>query len=469
MKDIKRRNTPNYLFCTGGQDGLMLWDLEPYSGDLICKQLLGDVRATITRQINAIAFSEDKEFLYGATTSGDYVIANLKSNRIVHAVQATKKALNSIIAYNGGVVIGCGDATVKIFGPVGELKGSLKLDEAVVSLSQSPEKVELLAMTAAGTVSRINLNTLQTIDLTESHVKSITTVVFDEGGHDRFATASEDGTLKVWDLVECVVICSCFPLPVKTQALPTCLAFADLVYSGWTDGRILAHSAENGSVLWSVDNAHAGGVTAMALSHNRRFLLTGGVLGEVRLWELRSRELISHLKEHKLNVTQIKLSEDDTVALSCSRDRCILRWDLRSEKRVHCHMQRMGGINDFVLTKSEREVISIGQDKKVVVWDNRENSHSLSMFINDEIDEGRGCALSHDGKYLVTGGSEGILRLFELIPNQVGSDGSNPALHLVSESKGHSHGINSVAFSLDDKQIVSVGDDGGIFVWCMYV
>ena len=69
----------------------------------------------------------------------------------------------------------------------------------------------------------------------------------------------------------------------------------------------------------------------MVLSHNRRFILTGGPQGEVRLWELRTRELISHLKEHKQKITSIKLFKDDTLALSGSRDRCILRWDLRME------------------------------------------------------------------------------------------------------------------------------------------
>lgn len=95
--------------------------------------------------------------------------------------------------------------------------------------------------------------------------------------------------------------------------------------------RILAHSAETGDSLWMLDNAHQGGVTALVLSHNRRFILSGGPAGEVRLWELRSRELISHLKEHKQKITALALFQDDTLCLSGSRDRCILRWDLKSE------------------------------------------------------------------------------------------------------------------------------------------
>lgn len=94
---------------------------------------------------------------------------------------------------------------------------------------------------------------------------------------------------------------------------------------------ILSHDSETGEAHWFIDNAHADGVTALALSHNTKFLLSGGACGEVRMWELRSRELISHLKDHTQRVTGIALLDDDCGAVSCSRDRSIARWDLTTE------------------------------------------------------------------------------------------------------------------------------------------
>ena len=63
---------------------------------------------------------------------------------------------------------------------------------------------------------------------------------------------------------------------------------------------------------------------------------------------------------------------------------------------------------------------------------------------------------------VVTGGTAGLLRLWslQLTPSV--------ALRRSQEVRGHSRSITSVAFSLDDKQIVSVGEDGGIFVWSVY-
>lgn len=67
----------------------------------------------------------------------------------------------------------------------------------------------------------------------------------------------------------------------------------DMMLTGWRDGQIRSHDADTGQLLWSIDNAHARGVTSLVVSHNERFLVTGGLEGELRVWELRSRDLVS--------------------------------------------------------------------------------------------------------------------------------------------------------------------------------
>ena len=46
-------------------------------------------------------------------------------------------------------------------------------------------------------------------------------------------------------------------------------------------------------------------VGACSDDHWCRIQLTGGVRGEVRVWELRSREMVAHLKEHTMAVTDM--------------------------------------------------------------------------------------------------------------------------------------------------------------------
>lgn len=43
----------------------------------------------------------------------------------------------------------------------------------------------------------------------------------------------------------------------------------------------------------------------MCLSLNLKFFCSGGNEGDVRIWEMRTREMVSHLKEHTHRVTKV--------------------------------------------------------------------------------------------------------------------------------------------------------------------
>lgn len=66
-------------------------------------------------------------------------------------------------------------------------------------------------------------------------------------------------------------------------------------------------------------------------------------------------------------------------------------------------------------------------------------------------------SLSNSGKYFATGGSEQTIKIWEV------SSGK-----LISTGRGHSGCINTVTFSADDRQVLSGGRDGNIFVWNIF-
>ena len=78
VRDIKRRDTNHYLMVTGGKEGLVAWDFDPFLGNLEQLPITGDPRGTIVRYISAVTFSEDRDLVYGATSSGDYVVASIR-------------------------------------------------------------------------------------------------------------------------------------------------------------------------------------------------------------------------------------------------------------------------------------------------------------------------------------------------------------------------------------------------------
>lgn len=58
---------------------------------------------------------------------------------------------------------------------------------------------------------------------------------------------------------------------------------------------------------------------------------------------------------------------------------------------------------------------------------------------------------------MATGGTAGVLRVWDYHSTK-----------LISALEGHSGSILAIAFSPDDRQIVSVAADGSIILWCIF-
>ena len=104
---------------------------------------------------------------------------------------------------------------------------------------------------------------------------------------------------------------------------------------------------------------------------------------------------------------------------------------------------------------------SVGQDRKIVFWENdprllASNGTGVlfQQHLDGETDEGLAISISNCGRYLATGGTAGVIRVW-----------AYPSGARICEGNGHNAAINSVAFSPNDKQLISGAADGAIIVW----
>lgn len=456
VKDVKRRDTADYQLCTVGGKKICLWKLNPYSGEMTSERITTEGRGCTVREMTWITFSEDCEAIYCGTTSGDFSIVNVRKQSISGAtVFASRSGVESLlVAENGGVLTGGGDGTITAFDSSMHDVAQVELPGAVVSLSFSPDRSELIACVSSGAIYRLRGDLGRAMLVCENHAKPVRAVAYSPDSSDKFATASLDKTVRIWDANDYKASAH---VTVRDAGDPTCVVYTlDFLITGWTDGKIRAHESDTSTPLWLIDHAHRGGVSALVLANNQRFIMTGGGEGDVRVWELRSRELVSHLKEHRSMVTGLALYDDDLHALSCSRDRSFLCWELRNEKRMTSHTQRMGGINSVALSKDQTNIFTVGQEKRLTRWDLRDQNFLEAVDLSDDqTDEAATVAVSHSGSVVATGGTKKILKLFS----------TQPGHKLLASVVGHSGAITDLTFSPDDKQLVTVGDDGVIFVW----
>jgi len=454
-KDIKRRATQNYVLVAAGANSLRRWILDPYTGDLASE---GMNMGAQVRDYTDIAFSPDGDFLYAASTTGDFICIQVRSLIMRNILSVCSGGVRSLCCLpNGAVVAGGGDGSITLFSG----KGDALVDDrrvyvagAVNSISCSADGGELLAGTSEGYTYRVPMADFQAHLHSENHSQRVNGVAFPIGVSDRFATCSADGTIRVWDLNDYSVPMRAL---VRDGGEPSCLAYAiECIISGWLDGILRCHDCETGELLWEIQDAHAGGVASVTVAHNQRFFVSGGEDGEVRVWDIKSRELVCNLKEHKQRVTQVECFADDSLALSCSRDKSIMCWDLRNECRVTGLVQKMGGLNCLALCPDQNTFLTAGQEKRITYWDVREPD-PIQVIDPAHDGEATSICLSSSGVYFCTGGTDQQVKLWTV-------EGGK----LVADGVGHSAQIKSIKMSPDDRQIISVGEDGNIFVWNVY-
>lgn len=154
-------------------------------------------------------------------------------------------------------------------------------------------------------------------------------------------TCSDDGTVCTWSLSHPQLApftqlhLARSDSPLSGSALSVALS-ADTIISGWADGNIRGHVRGGPSAAaWVIPGAHAlshaTGVTAMKLSNRSGFLLTGGAGGEVRCWDMRTRQMASNLKgaikgAHSGAISDLHVMADDSHVISASLDRSWSLW-----------------------------------------------------------------------------------------------------------------------------------------------
>jgi WD40 repeat protein len=188
---------------------------------------------------------------------------------------------------------------------------------------------------------------------------------------------------------------------------------------------------------------HAHEVNAIAASPDGRFALTGSADRTVRLWELKSGQLIRVLTGHKFIVRSVVFSSDSRFAVSGSEDRSLRFWDLETGR------SRVLGENledpvTFVAISGKRVFAS--QLDHTLVY-SLETGQSLSK-IPLSID-----AISADGQLLAGQPEPGVVEIRS-------TSGS-----VVRRITAHSKRIRDMHFSGNGSRLVTAGDEAGIRVW----
>jgi WD40 repeat protein len=256
------------------------------------------------------------------------------------------------------------------------------------------------------------------------------------------------------------------------------------------DGKLLAHaSAANVLTLRDTSTGkvvlrcagHSGLPRSLAFSRDGQWLASGSEDMSAKVWNVKTGQLMHTLRGHSQVVVDVAFSPDGKRLATAARDKTTKVWDLtkpKEERAVCTHPdsirtftfdrdgKRLASTDGSVVkvwkadtgevlsersfTRGARELVFLADGSgllvglhsgRVVRWRFRQRVPGLihhGEILSD-------LALSKDGNLLATGGKKGTLQLWETASGK-----------LLRELKGHSMMLRSLAFSPDDRYVVSL-------------
>src|SRR5262245_9031324 len=340
--------------------------------------------------------------------------------------------------------------------------------EADERTREARESLYVAAVTGAQSARRLNepANVRRLLDSAPEELRnwewhyldavSDTSLLTLEGGNSasfspdgsRIVTASQDGTMRVWDAVSC-------------KELARLEGHTGWVYSARfsTDGaRIVSASFDKTARVWDSTSGkelarlegHTGAVTLASFSPDGSRIVSASPEssdGTARVWDATSGKELLRLRTGY----SVLFSPDGARIASVLRDQTVLVWDATSgEELTKLKGDRGLGLLSFspdglrIVTRSEggtARVFDSASGKELARLEGHSNVVSLASF-------------SSDGLRIVSASSDGTARVWDAISGK----------ELV-RLEGHSNVVWLASFSSDGLRIVSASLDGTARVW----
>jgi WD40 repeat protein len=267
-----------------------------------------------------------------------------------------------------------------------------------------------------------------------------------------FATAGEDGTVKVWDARRLKPVAE---LKGHTAWVKT-LHFSP-------DGKVLATGSGDNTVrIWdtrtwresAVITGHDTPVIAVRFSPDGNFLASSGADQTAVIWDAASFEPISEVQGG--GIAALSFSPDGLMLASGTLRQSVIVWDLMTRQVLVELKGHRGTITSLTFSADGRFLLSGSDDCSIRVYEIPGFERALK--IRDHSSLVWNIAFSNDSRIMASAGEDRILVLRTV-----------PDWHEIATFADHPKGVSGVCFGPDTRNMVTCGREGAIAVYSLQV
>ncbi|MFN3190208.1 MAG: WD40 repeat domain-containing protein [Aureliella sp.] len=187
-------------------------------------------------------------------------------------------------------------------------------------------------------------------------------------------------------------------------------------------------------------------VTALAGTHDGKFLAAAGDDHAIRIIDLQARRVLHTLEGHIDWIQSLAFASDSQTLYSCGDDGRVLKWSQRFPVEPEVVIELPYSLRSLTCSHSQGLLAVGGFSNEILLLDS-ENGNVLRRLACDCNDQ-RCVRFSPDGKRILCGSRDGELRVWNTKTGQ-----------LIAEIHEHTRRIRTASFSVDGRRVASAGED----------
>jgi WD40 repeat protein len=468
-----------YLASAGDDQIVKCWDLEELKNknsmlEEIQAKEIGDAQATV-RDLSLTSDSDNNIIIASASDNGCVKVWRIRESASEHIIDIKqhKDRVRSVcfnpkypqlLASSEGEVIKVWKINIqnRKYELVGELPGH---SAEVRTICWSPNGIDIVS---GGDDGRVllwrNYKTAQHRELGK-HKNWVRSVDFSADGY--VLSASEDQTIKVWDVNE-----GNFQLLKEIQEHTSWVQSVrfnpknnTMFASGGADRQVILHDIKQG--LISTIKGYTNFVFSVAFSPDGKELAVGYEDGILRIWNIKTGEY-QKLRGHQGWIRSVTFSSDNQWLASSGEDRKIVLWQRQPEQTFRKVKELTGHkswIRQVRFSPTDKILVSCSDDKTIKFYKYENETTDFQSLTKDNgghLDWIRSISFSPDGSFLASGSGDKTIKIW-----QKNEDGiwANCQTLTREEDDGHDDWVWSVAFSPDGKYLATASGDRKVKIW----